>query len=340
MEKKRSPVVPIILAVAIGLATIVLLNNVIRPTPVVVAKVAVAPGTVLTEALVEARTLPAQARPRDGFSRVEDVVGKMVVVSRAPGDWITAGILGDAAQAGIPSQLERGHVALAVRVDMASGTAGLLRPGQSVTVIGMLDPQILQEFGYSAAVSQPYSITLPNNPVLPTEIAPELVGVGLPTATPSPTPTTEPPNGPLARIAITGLKVLVVPQSFRYEELPTGTSEEQMFANARSASSSQQGSVIVLDVPAQAVEVAPNLLVNPATLLAALDRYGVIYLVLESGEGLDLGSEEILTLNLADLYNAINNDRSAIIVPTVTPTIPTEIPEPITVNPDGVPQQP
>jgi len=116
-----------------------------------------------------------------------------------------------------------------------------------------------------------------------------------------------------------------VPQSFRYEALPTGTSGEQMFANARSASSSQQGSVIVLDVPAQAVEAAPDLLVHPATLLAALDRYGVVYLALESGEGLDLGSEEILTLNLADLYAAVNNDRSAIIVPTVTTTpTPTE----------------
>ena len=321
MEKKRSPIIPIILAVAIGLATIVLLNNVIRPTPVVVAKVAVAPGTVLTSDLVEARTLPAQARPRDGFSRVEDVIGKMVVVSRAPGDWITAGILGDAAQAGIPSQLERGHVALAVRVDLASGAAGLLRPGQTVTVIGMLDPQILQQVAYSASTeAQSLSITLPNNPALPTEFAPELSGVDLPTATPTVTPTTAPPNGPLARIAISGLKVLVVPQSFRYEELPTGTSEEQMFANARSASSSQQGSVIVLDVPAQAVEAAPDLLVNPATLLAALDRYGVVYLALESGEGLDMGDEEILTLNMADLYNAINNDRSAITVPTAVPT--------------------
>ncbi len=44
MEKRRSPWIAIILAVVIGLMVIVLLNGVIRPTTVVVAKVAIAPA--------------------------------------------------------------------------------------------------------------------------------------------------------------------------------------------------------------------------------------------------------------------------------------------------------
>ena len=59
--KKRSPLVAIVLAVVIGLMVIALLNGVIRPTQVVVAKVSIAPGTVLTDQLVELRTIPMGA---------------------------------------------------------------------------------------------------------------------------------------------------------------------------------------------------------------------------------------------------------------------------------------
>ena len=57
--KKRSPLAAIVLAVVIGLLVIALLNGVIRPTQVVVAKVSIAPGTILTDSLVELRTIPA-----------------------------------------------------------------------------------------------------------------------------------------------------------------------------------------------------------------------------------------------------------------------------------------
>ena len=46
---------------------------------------------------------------------------------------------------------------------------------------------------------------------------------------------------------------------------------------------------------------------NPATLLAALDEYGKLHLALEPSEGLQ--AESIITLNLGELYEALNNDR-------------------------------
>ena len=52
MEKRRSPWIAIVLAVVVGLMVIVLLNGVIRPTTVVAAKVAIAPGTPLTADLL------------------------------------------------------------------------------------------------------------------------------------------------------------------------------------------------------------------------------------------------------------------------------------------------
>ena len=299
--KKRSPIAAIVLAVVIGLLVIALLNGVIRPTQVVTAKVAIAPGTILSDQLVELRTIPMGAKPADAATKIEDVSGKMLAVGRAPGDFIVTSVLGELAGAGIPAELPEGHVALAIHVDMASGVAGLLRPGQTVTIIGMISPDVLKENTTNV-------ITAP----IPEFMAPTLAvtSVGLqPTAIPTPTPTPAPPSSPVARLAVTGLHVLMVPQSFRYEEVPASSSQDQLYASARTSMSAQDGSVIVLDVPTGLVEVTPGFKVDPATLLAALDKYGSIHLALEPAKGLGVDVSDVLTLNLGDLYKEMNADR-------------------------------
>ena len=298
--KKRSPLAAIVLAVVIGLLVIALLNGVIRPTQVVIAKVSIAPGTILTDSLVELRTIPMGAKPSDAATRIEDVNGKMLAVGRAPGDFIVTSVLGEIAGAGIPAELPEGHVALAIHVDMASGVAGLLRPGQTVTVIGMIAPDILKENTtnvISAPIEQFMSPTLSLTPMTQA------------TVTPTPTPTPAAPSSPLARLAITGLRVLMVPQSFRYEEVPAGASEDQLYSSARTTMSAQEGSVIVLDVPTGLIEVTPGFKVDPATLLSALDQYGLIHLALEPTKGLGLDVSDVLTLNLGELYKEMNEYR-------------------------------
>jgi len=296
--KKRSPIAAIVLAVVIGLLVIALLNGVIRPTQVVVAKVAIAPGTVLTDQLVELRTIPMGAKPADAISKIEDVTGKILAVGRAPGDLIVTSVLGEIASAGIPAELPEGHVALAIHVDLASGVAGLLRPGQTVTVIGMISPDILKASTTSVFTAPIAEFTSPIVSLTP--------GVS---ATPTPTPTPAPPASPLARLAITGVRVLLVPQSFRYEEVPAGASEEELFSFARTSMSAQEGSVIVLDVPTGLIEVTPGFKVDPATLLAALDQYGIIHLALEPTSGLSLDVTDVITLNLGELYTEMNDYR-------------------------------
>ena len=294
-SKKRSPIAAIVLAVVIGLLVIALLNGVIRPTQVVVAKVAIAPGTLLTDQLVELRTIPMGAKPADAIAKIEEVNGKMLAVGRAPGDLIVTSVLGEIAGAGIPAELPEGHVALAIHVDLASGVAGLLRPGQTVTVIGMISPDILKTSSTSVFTAPISEFTSPIVSLTP--------GVAV---TPTPTPTPAPPSSPLARLVITGVRVLMVPQSFRYEEIPAGASEEALFSSARTSVSAQEGSVIVLDVPTGLVEVTPGFKVDPATLLAALDKYGIIHLALEPTSGLELDVADVITLNLGELYNEIN----------------------------------
>ena len=299
--KKRSPLAAIVLAVVIGLLVIALLNGVIRPTQVVTAKVSIAPGTILTDKLVELRTIPMGAKPADATTRIEDVNGKMLAVGRAPGDLIVTSVLGEIAGAGIPAELPEGHVALAIHVDMASGVAGLLRPGQTVTVIGMIAPDILKE-NTTNVIAAPITEFMP--PSLTT--TPGALRV---TASPTPTPTPAPPSSPLARLAITGLRVLMVPQSFRYEEVPAGASEDQLYSSARTSMSAQEGSVIVLDVPTGLIEVTPGFKADPATLLSALDQYGLIHLALEPTNGLGLDVSDVLTLNLGELYKEMNEYR-------------------------------
>jgi Flp pilus assembly protein CpaB len=297
-SKKRSPIAAIVLAVVIGLLVIALLNGVIRPTQVVVAKVAIAPGTLLTDQLVELRTIPMGAKPADAIAKIEEVNGKMLAVGRAPGDLIVSSVLGEIAGAGIPAELPEGHVALAIHVDLASGVAGLLRPGQTVTVIGMISPDILKTSSTSVFTAPISEFTSPIVSLTP--------GVA---STPTPTPTPAPPASPLARLVITGVRVLMVPQSFRYEEIPAGASEEELFSSARTSVSAQEGSVIVLDVPTGLVEVTPGFKVDPATLLAALDQYGIIHLALEPTSGLELDVADVITLNLGELYNEMNEYR-------------------------------
>lgn len=296
--KKRSPIAAIVLAVVIGLLVIGLLDGVIRPTQVVVAKLAIAPGTVLTDQLVELLTIPMGAKPTDAIMKLTDAIGKTLAVGRAPGDYIVTSVLGEVASAGIPAELPEGHVALAIHVDLASGVAGLLRPGQTVTVIGMISPDVLK-----ASTTSEYTAPITDFSSTVVSLTPNM------NETPTPTPTPTPPASPLARLVITGLRVLMVPQSFRYEELPSGTSQEQLYSSASTNLSAQDGSVIVLDVPTGLVEVTPGFKVDPATLLAALDQYGVIHLALEPATGLGVDVSDVVTLNLGDLYNQMNDSR-------------------------------
>ena len=301
--KKRSPLVAIVLAVVIGLMVIALLNGVIRPTQVVVAKVSIAPGTILTDQLVELRTIPMGAKPTDALTKVEDAAGKMLAVGRTPGDMIVQSVLGEIAGAGIPAELPQGHVALAIHVDQASGVAGLLRPGQTVTIIGMLSPDLIKNNPVSVLTGPATDFTMP------TAMVTSMPAVSEPTATITPTPTPAPPASRLARLAITGVRVLMVPQSFRYEEVPAGASQDQLYSSARTTMSAQEGSVIVLDVPTIKIEVVPGLWTDPATLLSALDQYGSFHLALEPAAGLEIKTADMVTLNLGDLYEEMNDNR-------------------------------
>ena len=114
-----------------------------------------------------------------------------------------------------------------------------------------------------------------------------------------------PPLSPVASITIKGLRVLVVPQSFRYEELPKTSGEAELFASARTSQAAQSGSVILLEVPLAPVQIAPGLSVSPAELLALLNKVATIHLVLEPSDGLTIETATLEPLDPANLYEHI-----------------------------------
>jgi hypothetical protein len=107
---------------------------------VVVAARALEAGTKLSLADVEVAQVHAAAVRDGAFERPEEVVGLVSTVQRVPGDQLSADMVGDAAQNALAQALAPGHRAVAIHVDQASGLAGLLRPGDTVSAIGIIDP--------------------------------------------------------------------------------------------------------------------------------------------------------------------------------------------------------
>jgi Flp pilus assembly protein CpaB len=295
---KKSVIIILGLALLAGGLTISLLTFYVNPQTVVIARHDLAAGTRLTADLLEESRLPKGAIPEGALSAVDQAVGLVLTADRVSGDVITSYVAGDStAAAGIPAQLSPDNVAIAVDVDQATGLAGIVRSGQRVSVIAILDPQAIQR-------------ELSNNLVpayLPTEVAqlPEAGAAGAVQPTPTPTPTPQPPLSPVASITIKGLRVLVVPQSFRYEELPTTSGEAELFASARTSQVAQTGSVILLEAPLAPVQIAQGYSVSPAELLALLNKVATIHLALEPSDGLTIEVASLEPVDLAKLYEHI-----------------------------------
>jgi Flp pilus assembly protein CpaB len=173
--------------------------------------------------------------------------------ARAEGDQITAAMLGEGAY-GIAAALSPQTRAVAVKVDQSSGLLGILRPGDRVTVIAVVDPS---ELGFARSALAPAAA-----------VTGTLEG---------------PPAGPAARVVLSGLKVLLVPSTFRYEEESPARGGPAALAPLRSLSA-QQG-VVLLEAPIEPVEAAPGLRISPVELLALLDAKARIHLALEPPEG-------------------------------------------------------
>ena len=167
MKKAKSSI--IIIAV-LALLTFALVAGVLaaaqKKAPVVVAARALEAGTKLSVSDVEVIQVHAGAVLESAFETTEDVAGMVITVQRLPGDQVTADMVGDAAQNALAQALDPGHRAVAIHVDQASGLAGLLRPGDYVSAIGIVDPTVLGGLAYERATGAESKIMLTGLKVL------------------------------------------------------------------------------------------------------------------------------------------------------------------------------
>jgi len=287
MEKKG--VRALLITVGGGLVVFLLLaaflGGLRRTEPVVVAAAPLPAGARLTADYLEVREIHASAVLPNALSTIEEAEGQVLTIARATGDQVTADMLGDQATVGVATQLEPGHRAVAVHVNRASGLVGALRPGDRVAVVAIVDPQ-------TAGVGQTGAM-----PLFSEEAAlGGLEGDG------EEQPEVRYPPSPAAYVVVSGLRVLLVPQTFRYEEtLPD--EEGGAFSLARTTAAAQQEGVILLDAPVYPVEIADGVEASPAALLPLLDAYAHLHLLLEPAD--DDGVTISVGAELGDLYRAI-----------------------------------
>ena len=99
--------------------------------------------------------------------------------------------------------------------------------------------------------------------------------------------------------------MLVVPQSFRYEEVPQSTGGDA-FLPARTSTNLQDTSVILLEAPLTPIEITGGVVVSPAELLALLNQTAVIHLALEPAGGLTINVQTLPSADLSKLYETLS----------------------------------
>ena len=283
--------------VVIFLLVVSFLNTARSTQEVLVVNRPLQPGSRLDASAVVLKPLPKAAILPGAFTDPASVMGQTVTIGRLPGDQITADMIGGEALSAIAASLAPDHRAVAVRVDRAGGLAGMLQIGDRVTVLGLIDPSALQ-------LRQSYAPTTVKVTGAPS------TGLGTGGAVEE-----EQQPSPSAMVLVPNLRVLLVPQSFRYQEVLPG--QEQEMVPAFTSSRAQEEGVILLDVPLEPQPIAPEgLEMSPVELLALLNGYGRIHLVLDPLEA-DYSIPPD-GANLLDVFDAIGQQSA------MTSTITTE----------------
>lgn len=292
MSTKTTSWIPILLiALLTGGFTLIFLSSLRQETDIVVAARGIAVGARLTAEDLTLRRVRAMDVLPGALTSVDDALGQVISVQRLAGDAIGSHMLGSEAISAIARGLPLDHRAVAVTVSRAGGLAGVLRPGDRVTLIAVVEP--------------PLSLAVPDHDehsslgwgVPGGEFGPGVAGQSVP-----PVPADEPtlPRTAFARITASGLQVLLVPQTFRYEEATT--TDVQGFAAVQSSQVGQREGVIVLDVPAKMVDVGRMQLLLPE-LIALLDAQARVYLALEPASapavaGVGISMEQLMSAGI------------------------------------------
>jgi len=127
----KGKIVPIILAVAVFVGALVMLQPA-PSTAVVVAAYDLPAGRVIQEADIAMRNVPSEALPPDAITDKTLVLGQPISLDRGQGDVIRESQIGEVIR------LQSDERAIAVEVTDPEGMAGLLAPGMMVGLVATI----------------------------------------------------------------------------------------------------------------------------------------------------------------------------------------------------------
>ena len=145
MRDKRVIIV-IAFAVLFGLVAAILAGRYLsnlegRGNKIVVAKVNIPLGTMITVEQLTVQQLPREATPEGTFISPEKLVGRVSIINIGAREPITELKLAPSgSEAGLTSVIAEGFRAITVKVDEVVGVAGLLLPGAWVDVVAVVTP--------------------------------------------------------------------------------------------------------------------------------------------------------------------------------------------------------
>ena len=158
--KVRKGALPLVGIAVLGLITfavvLAFLSGISRTTEVVVASRGLPAGTRLTAEDVALKRVHASAVLEDALTDGAGAVGQVLSAPRLAGEQITGSLVGDRAISGIAATLPPGWRAIAVHVDQATGLAGILRAGDWVEAVAVLDSN---DLGYATSDDNPGTLS-------------------------------------------------------------------------------------------------------------------------------------------------------------------------------------
>jgi Flp pilus assembly protein CpaB len=287
LRKARSSLIAIgILALITFLLVAGVLSAAQKKAPVVVAARALEAGTKLSLADVEVKQVHAGAVLEGAFETVEDVVGLVITVQRLPGDQVTNDMVGDAAQNALAQALDPDHRAVAVHVDQASGLAGLLRPGDTISAVGIVDPSTLGGIGAQRATGASAKVLLTGLKVLFVpyefryrELSSDDSGTLM-------SPVMASSEGREKGVIVLSLPVQPITVTWQVTTVasPAAGVYASAVASPTISASGATTQTVLAGVPAASQaprDANPTLRVSPVELLALLDTQAQVYLVME-----------------------------------------------------------
>lgn len=122
---------------------------------VVVAATDLPARSVITQDMIEISKVPKAFLQPGTYKSIEDVVGKVSLVPIKAGTQIQSDLIVDMAQVrGLSALIPSGYRTITINVNMLTGSAGLIIPGDVVDLYAVLEPDLISEY-VSGVVRKP-----------------------------------------------------------------------------------------------------------------------------------------------------------------------------------------